>query len=356
MQKQPKLTELFNQWLTTNSDKFEYPPVKVEKNRYRFEGIIENIYLVLDDEDLSSHIVIDKLDGSDCGNIYLDGVMTPCEDDKGFYDSWEKEDITYYSSYEELIYKEAFIYIIEYCDKHFSPDASLYFVDNLCQSHIICPNKDKEDDSCEQLQRVIDKGTYLGTKKPKESMGVAKIIKYDLCDNTNSQTSYIRDERATELLFEKWLEKNSERFKYKPLRKNDNEYYFEGIIKNISLHIVCEECYLGFDDNDGECVDYIDIEYIEQSGYKKDKGYYDEGTTEYYIEKNLPIPYFKTYEQMIEKTLFETLVNYCDKKFIRDNRLYLSTSGGGSYATIKSSDWGEDDDWNVVKLEIIDFK
>ena len=59
MKNRPTLTRLFDRWLSTNSDKFRYKPIQVTKNRYRFEGIIENVYLVLDEEDLASQIVFD---------------------------------------------------------------------------------------------------------------------------------------------------------------------------------------------------------------------------------------------------------------------------------------------------------
>jgi hypothetical protein len=338
MKNRPTLTKLFDRWLSTNSDKFRYKPIHVTKNRYRFEGIIENVYLVLDEEDLASQIVFDNHEGSNCGDAYLDGIMTLCEDEKGFYDS-DDEDRVYFNSYEEMIHERVFSYIVSYCDTHFVPNSKLYLSGDVCSMrYLICPNEEDKR-GCKKLQTIIENGTYLGSKKPKDTLGVVKIVKYDLFDTTQKhETSYIRDERSTELLFEKWLEKNSDRFTYKPKRIKPSEYSFEGIIKNISLRVACEECSICFDDNDGEYFDHIDIEYIEYLDYKEGKGYYDEGTILYYIKRNLPIPYYPTYEDIIHQTLFETIINYCDKHFIKENSLYLMNSSGWRSASISPAD------------------
>jgi len=346
------LTKLFDRWLSTNSDKFRYKPIHVAENRYRFEGIIENVYLVLDEEELDSKIVFDDHVGNNYGHAYLDGIIEVCEDEKGFYDS-DDEIRVYFSEYEQMIEKRVFSYIVSYCDTHFIPNSKLYLADEVCfLSYVICPSEEDER-YCKKLQTIIKDGTYLGTTKPKEDIGVVKIAKYDLLDSAKRcEISYIRDERSTELLFERWLEKNSDRFTYKPKKIKKHEYSFEGIIRNISLRVACEECSIGFDDNDGEYFDHIDIEYIELLGYTEGKGYYDKGTTEYYTKRNLPIPYFQTYEEIIQETLFEALIDYCDKHFVKENRLYLM-DGDGTSASIRVSTWAEDGG-KVVKLGLFD--
>lgn len=120
-------------------------------------------------------------------------------------------------------------------------------------------------------------------------------------------------------LFEKWLQTNQDRFRYKPIKAGSDIYKFEGIIENIYLKIQedTKEGMILFEHENGETYDHISLGYLEEVKYIKGKGYTDLAWADEHKS------YFPTYEEMVYATIFEPIVAYCDKYFIGKNTLYL---------------------------------
>jgi hypothetical protein len=78
-------------------------------------------------------------------------------------------------------------------------------------------------------------------------------------------------------LFEKWLQTNQDRFRYKPIKAGSDIYKFEGIIENIYLKIQedTKEGMILFEHENGETYDHISLGYLEEVKYIEDKGYTD---------------------------------------------------------------------------------
>jgi len=127
--------------------------------------------------------------------------------------------------------------------------------------------------------------------------------------------------------FDNWLEKNIDRFKYKPIKIGFNKYRFEGIIDSIILQITKDTREVTilmyspnkFQSNESE-IDYDmkDISWFYKVQHIKDKGYTDLGWIDEYKDT-----YYPTFKDMVHTELFEPLVKYCNNFFIQENSLYI---------------------------------
>ena len=105
------------------------------------------------------------------------------------------------------------------------------------------------------------------------------------------------------LLFNKWLYTNKSRFNHAPIRVHEDEFIFDGVIKQVTLIIssYIEESMIAFSDIDGNNYDYYSLDYIENAKYIDDKGWYDAGRIS-------DIKYFKTYDEMLTDSIFEPII------------------------------------------------
>jgi len=132
--------------------------------------------------------------------------------------------------------------------------------------------------------------------------------------------------------FDNWLEKNINRFRYKPIKIGFNTYHFQGINKNITLQVSqhIKELIMIFQspNYDNDC-DMLEIGTLLKIKHIKNKGYCDL----LWIDEYKKDRYYKNYKQMIHKELFEPLIKYCDKYFIKDNSYYVIESNDGILST-----------------------
>ena len=113
-----------------------------------------------------------------------------------------------------------------------------------------------------------------------------KLVRKNRKNKNKRNLGYWRFQES-EGLFLEWMKKNIYRFNYKPIRQADGRYYFEGVIKNISLYVdtlpeaSLSLCYLGEHEiyGDDTCFDLITIEYVLIESFNPQKGYYDADNT-----------------------------------------------------------------------------
>ena len=154
-------------------------------------------------------------------------------------------------------------------------------------------------------------------------------------------------------LFERWLDKNIDLFKYKPIKIGFGRYKFDGIVSNITLVIDNSSCEIDifFDNDDGVNYDHYEIGYIEKARNVKNKGYTDTGWIGKYKNR-----FYPTYKDMIIENLFLPLISYCDNHFMDGNHLYLVNKSFLTFAMI-----GDENDAKKIKkldtmTEVIDSK
>lgn len=145
--------------------------------------------------------------------------------------------------------------------------------------------------------------------------------------------SYMIESRVKKL-FKKWLKKNLDRFNYKPYPKNSvcNEYYFEGIAKNITLVMDYRSpeamIYHVNPQDPNRCCDHDVVEYIGYEKYDPQKGYYDSDRVD---EK---YTYFPTQEELYIHEVFEKIITYVNENFVKGNSLYIHQSSNSSSSKI----------------------
>jgi len=121
-------------------------------------------------------------------------------------------------------------------------------------------------------------------------------------------------------IFRNWLDKNIHRFTHKPVQNQDGSFYFYGITKAITLIFDFRqpEAMLSFNDIDtNQNYDYYAIQYIGNLQYHPLKGFYDADRTDSNFR------YYNSYENLLIAEVFEPIIEYCNKNFIKNNALYL---------------------------------
>lgn len=133
---------IFQKWLDENIYRFNHKPVLKNiingKGIYSFEGIIDNITLVVAFWIPESMIYFDNLPEfcEDTDDVNFDHRIVAYIGDekyhplKGYYDADRIDDEYYYfPTQKELYINEVFEPIIEYCNQMFVPENSLYLRD-----------------------------------------------------------------------------------------------------------------------------------------------------------------------------------------------------------------------------------
>lgn len=146
-----------------------------------------------------------------------------------------------------------------------------------------------------------------------------------------AKANILKKQKEFETIFETWLEQNLNRFIYKPIKIKKDRYSFEGIVKNIQLSVcsVTFEISLFFYDKNNRLMDICSVSCIYEK-YNPLKGYYDSEI----INKNYN--YYNSKEELYINDMFEPLLEYANKIFIKTNKLYLFQSDGYTEAFIST--------------------
>lgn len=153
---------------------------------------------------------------------------------------------------------------------------------------------------------------------------------------------------ASELIFKKWLDENSNKFNHKPISRTKGGFYFKGITKAITLHIDFRqpEAMLRFEDvKTNETYDYYAIEYIGNEKSHPDKGFYDADRVDHVYN------YYNTYAELLITEVFDKIIQYCNKNFREENSLYLINYTGCTEGFI-----GPSDEKSVKKINKLGLK
>jgi len=120
-----------------------------------------------------------------------------------------------------------------------------------------------------------------------------------------------------EIYFRDWLEKNLDRFNYKPKKIDNNCYYFEGITKKIVLMLSFPISEAGLWVRFEDLEDYIPILYVYCESFLPQRGYFDCDRV------NRDFVFYNSLKELYENEVFENLIQFCNKTFVKDNLLYI---------------------------------
>ncbi len=124
-------------------------------------------------------------------------------------------------------------------------------------------------------------------------------------------------------IFRQWLKENIHRFNHRPYAVNSvhNEYYFEGISKNVTLvmNYNLPEAMIYHKDpqHPNECCNHEVIEYIGDEQYDRQRGYYDSDRTDHNYT------YYPAQKELYIHEVFEKIITHTNEKFMETNALYI---------------------------------
>ncbi len=159
---------------------------------------------------------------------------------------------------------------------------------------------------------------------------------------------------SVKVIFDKWLDKNEDRFNHPLILKESCDdyatYTFKGISPNIGIYVSFESLTVdlvffasnGFLDNfHDSLVTYI-LPYIDDVAYDNLKGFYSYDASNNPIddkmESRYPYEYFQSISELYISTLFEPFLGYINEMLTSENSLYLLDSGSSATGFIASSD------------------
>ena len=122
---------IFRKWLYENIDRFNNKPIPNSKGGFYFEGITKAISLHIDFRQPEAELSFNDIETNENYDYYAIQYIgrEKYNPSKGFYDADRIDNIyTYYDTYSELIITEVFEEIIEYCNKNFKENKSLYLI------------------------------------------------------------------------------------------------------------------------------------------------------------------------------------------------------------------------------------
>ena len=177
---QKSIVEHFDKWLIDNIDRFEHKPINIEFNKYSFEGIVENIILVLDDNNCES--IIEYHNNEIKYDTLLLGYIENLKyiEDKGYTDTaWiGKFKDNYYSTYADIINENIFNPIVKYCNDVLIKENHLYLVDmksNEITFALIGDNSQEKE-----IQKLEDACVQIDKKLNKVLADNPKVYKFDI--------------------------------------------------------------------------------------------------------------------------------------------------------------------------------
>ena len=140
-------------------------------------------------------------------------------------------------------------------------------------------------------------------------------------------------------LFKKWLKKNSHRFNYRPYAVNSmgRLYHFEGISKHVTLvmNYRLPEAMLF---HHKTCCNHDVIQYIGYEKYDPKQGYYDSDRVDDdcnpYPDGHEIFKYYLTQEELYVNEVFEPIIDFVNKKFLKENQIYINQSDCSSSSAI----------------------
>jgi len=135
-----------------------------------------------------------------------------------------------------------------------------------------------------------------------------------------------------EIYFRDWLERNLDRFNYKPKKINSSCYYFEGITKKIVLMLSSPISEVGLWIRFEDLEDYIPISYVYGESFLPQRGYFDCNR----VDENFI--FYDSLRELYENEVFEDLIYFCNETFIKENMLYIIKSNDNIRCYIDSKD------------------
>jgi len=185
----------------------------------------------------------------------------------------------------------------------------------------------------------------------------SKYGKFDVPDDDTINTHYRRGKHKNKktlskplrqikqfdkaaLIFSHWLKENIDRFSIKPIKVSESKYYFEGVIKNVSLRLnwspesmIFFDSFVPNDNDDADTnFDHYVVEYIGIEKHHPEKGFYDGDSTDEVYD------YFPTREALYTHTVFEPIIAYCNEYITPEHSLYLFDYYGSTSAFIEKTD------------------
>lgn len=162
----PSIVTYFDEWLFQNRDSFMYKPISISPNKYKFEGINDNIILVIDDTNCEVLIEFskDSIKYDSLSLAYLDNIIYVT--DKGYTDtSWIGDyKKRYYLTYKDILIDNLFNPIIRYVNDKFVSSNYLHFVnintDGITFALITDILEEKELIKLQTAYRKIDKTVH----------------------------------------------------------------------------------------------------------------------------------------------------------------------------------------------------
>jgi hypothetical protein len=122
---------IFRKWLKENIVKFNYKPIPNTKGGFYFDGITKAISLNLEFYQPEAMVYFNNIATNETFEYFSIQYIGSLKYDsnKGFY-YWDRVDkiYTYYPTYKKLIITEVFEEILNYCNKMFKDENSLYLI------------------------------------------------------------------------------------------------------------------------------------------------------------------------------------------------------------------------------------
>lgn len=199
---------IFYEWLDANIHKFKHTPVLQDNGEdyavYSFENITENITLNVSFDRLESSLYFDNLPGfyKDDDDPYYEVYIIGCIHNEkhhpslGYYDSDEIDDVLYneseyahFSTQKELYIHTVFEAILNYINKMFVSENSLYLIDyGDMTTGFIAPTDSDHDHLAKEAEGIGDSGVYMirDRRITSRSRGEYVLQKYSLFDVENT--------------------------------------------------------------------------------------------------------------------------------------------------------------------------
>jgi len=134
------ITKHFNRWLQKNLHLFKYKPIQIGFGEYRFDGIIDNITLFIDNNAREVDIYFHNDDDKYYDHRIM-GYIAKAKHirTKGYIDIDDKN--RFHPTYKDMIIDNLFLPIVNYCNEYFLEDSHLYLVDYSFSRFAMVGNK-----------------------------------------------------------------------------------------------------------------------------------------------------------------------------------------------------------------------
>jgi len=218
-------------------------------------------------------------------------------------------------------------------------------------------NSPSQDKTLTRREKKIKNRLYVRASRFKDKQIVPekdKLNIYKRKAKAKYKKSVIKFSRETksfdksEGIFNQWLKENIHRFNIKPIKNSENTYFFDGVIKNVSLYLNWTPeaifSFYSFVPNiyGDTYFDQMPIDYIGYEKYSPQKGFYDADRTDGIYD------YFPTRKELYIN-VFESIIEYCNEFITSKHSLYLFDFHGMTSAFIELTDENSE----IVKKRVV---